>query len=42
MLGGYNQLEIVFMVIFSINVKNVYNNKGRDFLSWVIYYASLA
>lgn len=30
------------MVIFSINVKNVYSNKGRDFLSWIIYYASLA
>lgn len=31
MLGGCNSLEIVFMVIFPINVKNVYNNKGRDF-----------
>ena len=29
MLGGCNSLEIVFMIIFSISVKNVYNNKDR-------------
>lgn len=33
MLGGCNSLEIVFMTIFSISVRNVYNNKDRDFLT---------
>ena len=41
MLDNCNSLEIVFMVIFSINGENVNNNTGRDFLSWVIYCASL-